>query len=415
LSEALKRAKTLVALAALASISAFAQSSVTLYGGLDTGIVKTTNDDGTYKQSRSYTGGNAGYTSRIGVKGEEDLGGGNKATFNWESAMGSFGSNPGDNSALSNSQANGLRTAQLAWVSPTAGTVTAGYGMNARHVMAATVAQNDFSLPGNISLAASLGGNGNNFGTTGGVYTNGDYTLRSNAVSYTSPSLGGLNLIAGAVLANNSAEKNADGSAVYNGNANAKVLGGIYANGPLTLLASYTRTTSDGAVKDQSLATCVNTSTGAVTPNNAACGTGTVKIADGAAGVFNPNTRNNSIYGGLYDLGVAKLGFAHFQDKLINDVTTASDVNNRGNVFTARGVVSGNWEAFGLYSKGKYQKNSVSGVDRAQSGYQLAGYYNFSKRTAAYVAYGVQKRENATAGAAETKDTMSTIGLRHNF
>jgi predicted porin len=374
--------KTLVALAALASISAFAQSSVTLYGGLDTGIVKQKSDDGTSTVNRSYTGGNAGYTSRIGVKGEEDLGGGSKATFNWEAALGTFGADATNNAAFSNSAVNSTRTAQISLTNASKGTFTAGYGMNARHVMAATVAQNDFSLPGNIALGASSGGNGTNLGTTGGGLSNQDYSLRSNSVSYTTPSFGGLNLVVGSVLANNSTTTDTTGVATANTNQNAKVIGGIYANGPLSLMASTTKT-----------------------------------IADAAVGATTSSTKTNNIIGGLYDLGVAKVGFAHYQDKLATDNSTVLNVNNRGNVFTVRGVVSGPWEAFALYAKGKYENTAAAATagDRAQSGYQLAAYYNFSKRTAAYLAQGVQKRDNAVLNGAQTKDTATTIGLRHNF
>jgi len=69
--------KTLVALAALASVTVFAQSSVTLSGNMDAG-----------HQSINYKGGksagitnNGSSTSTLGFSGEEDLGGGMAAIF----------------------------------------------------------------------------------------------------------------------------------------------------------------------------------------------------------------------------------------------------------------------------------------------------------------------------------------------
>ena len=72
--------KTLIALAALAAGSAFAQSSVTMYGLLDVGYNFHSAGPGTNVQMGNFHG-----PSRFGIKGSEDLGGGLKANFNLES------------------------------------------------------------------------------------------------------------------------------------------------------------------------------------------------------------------------------------------------------------------------------------------------------------------------------------------
>jgi predicted porin len=77
--------KTLIALAAVAATgAAMAQSSVTLYGVADAGIGR----DGVNAKANfiSSTGMNNG-TSRWGVRGVEDLGGGLKAGFNFEAGL----------------------------------------------------------------------------------------------------------------------------------------------------------------------------------------------------------------------------------------------------------------------------------------------------------------------------------------
>src|SRR5438094_4135339 len=75
--------KSLLALAVLTAVSgaAFAQSSVTLYGKVDLGLVL---DSGSAsgKSIRLDSGVTGG--SRIGFKGVEDLGGGMKAAFQLE-------------------------------------------------------------------------------------------------------------------------------------------------------------------------------------------------------------------------------------------------------------------------------------------------------------------------------------------
>jgi GBP family porin len=83
--------KSLVALAALSSVAGVAQaaSSVTLYGRADIGYEKVTGDTGTrtksitQETSLSNKSTRAGNT-RIGIKGQEDLGNGLAATFQLE-------------------------------------------------------------------------------------------------------------------------------------------------------------------------------------------------------------------------------------------------------------------------------------------------------------------------------------------
>ena len=76
--------KSLIALAVLgASGFAMAQSSVTLYGVADGGIGKTAGQKVGMQSSGTVNNGN----SRLGVKGVEDLGGGLKAGFNFETGL----------------------------------------------------------------------------------------------------------------------------------------------------------------------------------------------------------------------------------------------------------------------------------------------------------------------------------------
>lgn len=73
--------KTLIALAALATTAAFAQSSVTLYGKANVGFQKASGS------SAKMAGGADGSDSRFGLRGSEDLGGGLKASFTFESGL----------------------------------------------------------------------------------------------------------------------------------------------------------------------------------------------------------------------------------------------------------------------------------------------------------------------------------------
>ncbi|MBS7349149.1 MAG: porin, partial [Comamonas sp.] len=77
--------KSLIALAALAATgAAMAQSSVTLYGVVDTGLTYSKGAESVY--GLTHVGGNV--NSRLGFRGVEDLGNGLKATFNLEAGIG---------------------------------------------------------------------------------------------------------------------------------------------------------------------------------------------------------------------------------------------------------------------------------------------------------------------------------------
>jgi predicted porin len=71
-------------LGVVASPQAFAQSSVTLYGVLDNYIGYQSSTVGGKSTSLTVLGSNGLSTSRYGLKGVEDLGGGMKANFDIE-------------------------------------------------------------------------------------------------------------------------------------------------------------------------------------------------------------------------------------------------------------------------------------------------------------------------------------------
>ncbi|BBU31134.1 porin [Burkholderia sp. THE68] len=118
----MKRRLLVIAASALCAQSAFAQSSVTLYGLVSTGIVYANNQRGADKQGHSTWQFASGpmQTPRWGMKGTEDLGGGVKAIFTLEN-----GYNIG-NGTLSQGGREFGRQAFVGLSSNTLGTITFG-------------------------------------------------------------------------------------------------------------------------------------------------------------------------------------------------------------------------------------------------------------------------------------------------
>ncbi|MFZ6692031.1 porin [Undibacterium sp. SXout20W] len=124
--------KSLIAFAVLSAFaaSASAQSNVTVYGIIDAAVMYNTNQTATGGNKLTLDAGQL-LTSRWGIKGSEDLGGGTKAIFNLEGTLandtGAAGAGFGGNSFTQAGSGTSLFD-RLSWVglSGDFGTVTAG-------------------------------------------------------------------------------------------------------------------------------------------------------------------------------------------------------------------------------------------------------------------------------------------------
>jgi predicted porin len=220
--------KTLIALAAVAATgAAFAQSSVTLYGVADVAVGKVNTAAGaglsntisptlmTSSKLLLPTSLNNG-TSRWGVKGTEDLGGGLKAGFNFEAGL-----SLADGSA---NKSGGQMFSRAANVSLMGGfgEIRAGRSLTPSYY---SVASWELTGTANYSVVA------NQFNYAGAGARD------SGLVMYRSPSFGGLTVDFGTVLA---------GNAFYTGGTPAvgkgkNDLAVTYAAGPLAASLAYNK------------------------------------------------------------------------------------------------------------------------------------------------------------------------------
>ena len=206
--------KTAIAMSAAAlSGLASAQSSVTLYGVIDTGMIYVKNMSGD-KNLFGMKQGTMG--NRWGLRGEEDLGGGLKAAFVLEN---------GFNSATGVLNQGGREFGRQAFVSLSSNQYGAIRLGRQYDPVVATVQ----ALTADIFIASTAG--------TPGDVDNYDNSLRvSNAVKYVSPVYGGFQLEALYAFGNNpgaTGQGQAWGSAVsYKGGPLAAAVGYFYTNNP---------------------------------------------------------------------------------------------------------------------------------------------------------------------------------------
>jgi predicted porin len=210
--------KTLIAasLMGVFAVTAHAQSSVTLYGSLDAGLVYSNNQGG---HSNWQQGSGSVSNTYFGLRGSEDLGGGLHAIFTLESG---FNLNNGQNSesgTLFNRKAFvGLQSDQY-------GTLTLGRQYDSMV---------DYLSP----LSASGAGYGNNLAAHPFDNDNLDASFSiKNAVKYSSANYAGLKF-GGLYGFSNAAGQFA--------NNRAWSAGSSYDNGPLSFAASYLQLNNSG-------------------------------------------------------------------------------------------------------------------------------------------------------------------------
>ena len=400
--------KTLLATALLVGFAsvASAQSSVTLYGVVDAALAHTN-----YSYSNSTTGsvGTSQFGarngqqsgSRWGMKGVEDLGGGNQAIFQLEQ-----GFNPGNGSASDSAR----QFNRQSWF----GVQGASWGA-VKFGRQNSVSYDYMGLKADpFEIANALTGS-----TTAFTWNSNRY---DNLLSYETPVLSGFQAKVGYSFAAGNASyyqtSTATGAtsytagsaaATYNFNTQNNLTGftaGLkYANGPLYLVA-----------------TCEQ-----LNPNQ--------NIVGGLSNV------NAFILGGTYDFGVVKVyadygrqyngllagGNQQMQGITTSDITDPSAATT-GNVVFAPGVAvnafllglsapigtNGNFLASWQMANpnSAFSQNAVYVSQSNQSTYSLGYTYNFSKRTNLY-AFGSYTSNYAMVSGLNA--TQVEVGLRHTF
>jgi predicted porin len=413
--------KTLIALAAMAATASFAQSTVELYGRAE-----VTTEVG-YKQTRTSSSTTAGVTtanavtqnifpvavgvfptagvavgtgkpqltvqdgntvgdgsSRFGLRGTEDLGGGLKAVFQMEAGI-----NIDDGSA-GNGGGNLFSRTAMVGLEGGFGRVTAGRQVNpAFGVQAAGQALGTMNnyLDGAAIVIPAAGG-----------------VRSSNSVIYTTPNFGGLTVSAMYAAAEDKGTARNGANLVSTNNKPGMSLGLNYASGPLYLGLGYDARKAANSTAD------ANT---------------------GLVGASASAKINQWVASAAYDLGVVKPFFSYTVQKVDASALAAAVTTNAGGKEKAwtlgltapvgAGLVFaeyGNSKTGSMYANATAAGVTVDGLaNQTMSGKETAlsvGYrYSMSKRTFVQAAYGTYKQTanwSNVAGDSDV-DTLKRSGL----
>jgi GBP family porin len=371
------------------AINAHAQSSVTLYGTLDAGLVYTNNQGG---HNNWQQGSGTVSDTYFGLRGSEDLGGGLHAIFTLESGFNINNGQFNESSTLFNRQAFvGLQSDQY-------GTLTLGRQYDSV-----------VDYLGPLSEAGS--GYGNNLAAHPFDNDNLDNSFSiKNAVKYQSANYAGFHF-GGLYGFSNDAGQFA--------NNRAYSAGASYNNGPLNVAAAYLQ---------------LNNSLGSSNSGGA--------VSAGAGNDANLTAATQRTYGvgANYSFGPATVGllYTHTQD----DNLIAGDQNGEGfTVPTGTNLHLDNYEVNGKYAltpalslNGAYtftNGHATGGTSNGDPKWQtvsLQADYSLSKRTDFYLE-GVYQHASGTLGDGSANVAMintlspsstgnqvaATVGLRHRF
>ena len=362
--------KSLIALAVLAaSGAAMAQSSVTLFGIVDTNVSYldgVSNAAGTNTDSKYGIGTSGNATSRLGFRGVEDLGGGLKAGFHLEGEI--FGDD---------GNASGFNFKRRSTVSLAGGFGEVRLGRDLTPGYSKT---SSYDLFGGTGIGQFMGWsdwNGDNQ-TTANNNNDANGIRSSNMISYYTPNFSGFTAGLGYGF---------DEKADTTNSKKGRYVGGYvaYDNGPLSVALSY----------DESSALVL-----------------TSPAATGA-------DRNRLTLGGSYNLNVVKLNAILQQTK--DDVPGGSERKVNAYMLGASAPV-GAGEV-----KLQYALYDQKAIDSKAHQISLGYVHNLSKRTAVYgtVAYMDNKdasKLNLSAKGLGTIDARAgdsqtgyQVGIRHAF
>jgi len=450
--------KSLFAIAAIGAFTgaAQAQSSVTVYGILDAGYT-----GGNYRNSSSsgvITGGTVSRISnsmesgsRIGFRGNEDLGGGTSAQFVFELGIqpaGNAGSNPSGTTGTAANTANtalggysgqgsavwnpNVRQAFVGFSQKGMGNARVGTqntlfweqaGSNTAGQLNQTVGQmlaptSDGAFFDNAITATTLSG-----------ANSAAYTVRTtNTIRFATESMAGIVAKAAYTLSNQNTNSTlqASGTNGYTGgtsNQNGWQLGLDWNIQKANIQASYAAFTSQGPycasnsqINTQTYGVCT---VGSAVTNGGPSGTtftptAIMNPAAWGSGTQGTNIKDNqALVTASYDFGILK-AYVGWTDRKVSAYYNSNVYLKRSaQEIGARGYITKTVEGWASVGNGRWNALGAGNPTANIVGYQAGANYWMSKRTNLYAIFGSTSTSATSMGS--FIQTQYSLGARHTF
>jgi len=376
--------KLLIASAALAMVAgtAQAQSSVTVYGVIDTGYnsLENTNSAGTKVERSRILGGDAAgngeaASSRLGFRGTEDLGGGLRASFVVESGIGATTANAvGDRAFWAGLQDAKLGELRIGRQDTFGRTVwLANDQLAAANVVGNLAHSNAGTTIDGTPAPFAAGSTADSSNTSMGAHT-----ARLISANYLSPRMNGFQFNLGLM------QDKAEQTSITVDTGSGSQVGLNYAKGKLTAGIAYL----------EAKTSTVNTSN--------------VRTSD--------LKTKETVGGASYNLGFATVGYVYNKRDVNQNFATGAvtgQVERESHSFSASIPMGAKLVGRVGYGYGEYKGGASNSYNGDLKGMQAALNYNLSKRTMAYVIYGDESREISATTKAKAKEY--SVGVRHSF
>lgn len=400
---------TAVGLLAACAGGAQAQSSVTVYGIIDAGYAGgnvrsvSTSTGLQTKSTGNQFGNNAESSSRIGLKGSEDLGGGMSAFFTTE-----FQLEPADQT-LSGNTNSGLFNRQAFVGIKKVGLGQSAVGLQYTPIFMAGLVTDPGAfnnLAGNVIYASAKGISSASAGQTYIGFT----ARTANTISFKTDSFSGFTLSGMYTLNNKNETQTTTGSTVTGGNTNASGygLGADYTFKKLYVTVAYQALKQNTA----SDTTLTNSSVWTQAQANGA----TVPTAYPGNAV---NVQDNQFYAGTtYDFGILKAYGQYITRKATSTLSPNYYLGRSAEQIGLRSYVTPTIEAWASAGLGRYTYMGSNSPTANFNAWQAGSNYWFSKRTNLYAIYGQTTVSNTTTPAGKVVSaglSNYAIGLRHTF
>ena len=357
--------KHLIAAAVAGVLAAPAMAQVTVYGIIETGIANT--DNGGSAEDTTKFADSVVNSSRLGFKGEEDLGGGMKAFFRLESSLNASVGTIGKGteidltkSSLSLSEDYGIKGQNNFFDRGAEVGISGGFG-------SIKIGKFDITNAEGVDNLSRIG----NVGLFDGIDIGSDV---NNAIQYKTPSFGGVQVEIGHALEDGNVGVNLAGDDQVLVSGFKRDLTSVYVGGKMGI-ASFGIGYTEQDTK-------------------------TVTLAGATS-----NTEDKATTAGvLADLGVASVSLAYGK----RESTGKGDVTHT--ILTAVAPLGSGLNVHGMYGM-RDQKKTATAAKSEYDRYAVALSKDFSKRTTGYVAYSSKDVDGTNSGDQD----LFYVGVKHSF